>query len=200
MRYRVTVQLNGVAQRFPKGHRLRLSLSTSYWPLAWPPPKPVQLTIFPGRSSLRLPVRPPRESDSDLRPFGPPEGAEELSVTLLRPREESWKVVRDLANDVSKLEVILDTGTTRYDAIDLEISSRTVETYTYATDTYESLSGETRWDRRFRRGDWEVRTVTRTLLTSSETSFRIRADLDAYEGPSRVFSRSWDEEIPRDLV
>ncbi|MFW5830393.1 MAG: CocE/NonD family hydrolase, partial [Planctomycetota bacterium] len=33
---RVLLSLNGVAQRFPRGHRIRLSLSTSYWPLAWP--------------------------------------------------------------------------------------------------------------------------------------------------------------------
>ena len=61
-RYRVTVQLNGVAQRFPAGHRLRLSLSTSYWPLAWPSPKPARLTVFTGVSTLELPVRrAPRE-------------------------------------------------------------------------------------------------------------------------------------------
>ncbi|MDA3948458.1 MAG: CocE/NonD family hydrolase [Spirochaeta sp.] len=199
-RYQVTVQLNGVAQRFPAGHRLRLSLSTSYWPLAWPSPKPARLTIFTGASTLELPVRAARESDARLRPFEEPEGAEPLSLTLLRPGNESWQVVRDLAADRSKLEVILDTGTMRYDEIDLETSSRTVETYTYATDEYNSLEGETRWERRYRRGDWDVRTVTRTLLTSDETTFRIRADLDAYEGPSRVFSRSWDAEVPRDLV
>jgi predicted acyl esterase len=33
-RYRVLVRLNDVAQAVPAGHRLRLSLSTSYWPLA----------------------------------------------------------------------------------------------------------------------------------------------------------------------
>src|SRR5699024_9176875 len=32
-RYLVRVPLNGVAQRFPAGHRLRLSISTSYFPL-----------------------------------------------------------------------------------------------------------------------------------------------------------------------
>ena len=199
-RYRVTVQLNGVAQRFPRGHRLRLSVSTSYWPLAWPPPVPVQLSIFPAGSTLRLPVRVPRESDAELRPFEEPEGAPPLAVAMLRPGEESWKVVRDLARDISRLEVILDTGVKRYEEIGLEIGSRTVETYTYATDAYESLAGETLWERRFRRGDWSVRTVTRTLLTSSDTAFRIRADLDAFEGKSRIFSRSWDTEIPRDLV
>jgi predicted acyl esterase len=199
-RYRVMVPLNGVAQQFPRGHRLRLSLSTSYWPLAWPPPKPVQLTIYSGRSTFILPVRPPSEEDSRLRQFEEPEGSPPLPVTLLHPGEQRWNVVRDLARDISKLEVVLDTGTTRYEDSGLEICARTVETYRYQADDYESLSGETRWERRFRRGDWEVHTVTRTFLTSDETSFRIRADLDAFEGPSRVYSRSWDRIIPRRLL
>lgn len=199
-RYRITLQLNGVAQRFPKGHRLRLSISTSYWPLAWPPPKPVQLTIYSGTSSLTLPVRPPRTNDKKLRPFADPEGAEPLNAVLVRPREEEWRVIRDLRRDVSTLEVVLDTGTTRYEDIDLEIGSRTVEIYSYRADDYDSLSGETRWERKFSRGDWLVRTTTRTLLTSNETCFHLRADLDAYEGTSRVYSRSWHTVIPRRLV
>jgi putative CocE/NonD family hydrolase len=199
-RYRIILQLNGVAQRFPKGHRLRLSISTSYWPLAWPPPKPVQLTIYSGTSSLTLPVRPPRANDKKLRPFADPEGAEPLNTVLVRPREEEWRVIRDLKRDVSTLEVVLDTGTTRYEDIDLEISSRTVETYGYRADDYDSLSGETRWERQFSRGDWLVRTTSRTRLTSNETCFYLRADLDAYEGTSRVYSRSWYNVIPRRLV
>ena len=199
-RYRVTVRLNGVAQRFPRGNRLRLSLSTSYWPLAWPPPKPVQLTIYGGASTFTLPVRPPRAEDAQLRPFEEPEAAKPLAATLIRPREEEWRVIRDLRRDISKLEVLLDTGVTRYEDIDLEIGSRTLETYTYRADEYDSLAGETRWERKFTRGDWEVRTVTRTLLTSNETSFHLRADLDAYEGASRVFTRSWHAVIPRELV
>ncbi|MGO3211524.1 MAG: CocE/NonD family hydrolase, partial [Brachybacterium sp.] len=34
-KYQVEVPLNGIAQSFPAGHRLRLSISTSYWPLIW---------------------------------------------------------------------------------------------------------------------------------------------------------------------
>lgn len=199
-RYKVMVQLNGIAQRFPRGHRLRISLSTSYWPLAWPPPKPVQLTIYTGRSSFLLPLRPAQESDAHLRPFEEPEGAEPLKLSPIRPREEVWQVTKNLGRDISKLEVLLDTGTILYEDIDLRISSRTLETYTYVTDEYNSLSGETLWDRRFRRGKWDVRTVTRTRLTSNETSFHIYAELDAWEGPSRVYSHSWDTVIPRDLV
>jgi len=199
-RYQVQVQLNGVAQRFPAGHRLRLSISTSYWPLAWPSPRPVQLSIYGGLSRFVLPTRTPRPSDDTLRPFEEPESAEPLAVTLLKPGEEEWRVIRDLKRDISKLEVVLDTGTTRYDDIDLEISCRTMETYTFRGNTYDSLAGETRWERKFTRGDWQVRTVTRTLLTSNETNFHLRADLDAYEGESRIYSRSWHSVIPRKLV
>jgi predicted acyl esterase len=45
-RYRVRVKMNHMGQVFPKGHRLRISISTSYWPLAWPPPAPVQLKFI----------------------------------------------------------------------------------------------------------------------------------------------------------
>jgi hypothetical protein len=123
-----------------------------------------------------------------------------LPSELISQYQEEWRVIRDLRRDISKLEVILDTGITRYEDINMEIGSRTQETYTYRDNEYDSLSGETHWERRFSRGDWEVRTVTRTLLTSNANSFQLRADLDAYEGSSRFFARSWQAEIPRKLV
>lgn len=50
------------------------------------------------------------------------------------------------------------------------------------------------------RGDWKIRTITRTVLTSTPEHFRVAAMLDAYEGDQRVFSRNWHETIARDLV
>ncbi|MCW4148959.1 CocE/NonD family hydrolase [Halomonas sp. 18H] len=200
-RYRVRVKLKHIAQKFPVGHAIRLSLSTSYWPLAWPSPAPVKLTMHPAGCQLILPSREPQpQEEAALPPFGEPEGAPPLAVSLLQPSQESWRVIRDLAQDQTMLEVINDEGTFRLNDIDLELSSRVVERYTYSYGNYDSLSGWTEWERRFRRGDWEVRSLTRTLMTSNATHFRLRATMDAFEGDSRVFSKSWDEEIPRDLV
>lgn len=76
-RYRVRVPLHGVAQVFPPGHRVRLSLSTSYWPLVWPAPEPVLLTVYEEGSTLTLPVRPAGgPGDTALPAFGEPEGCE----------------------------------------------------------------------------------------------------------------------------
>ena len=112
--------------------------------------------------------------------------------------QQTWNVVRDLVADESRLEVLNDVGTYRLDAIDLEIETLAEETYTSRADDYSSLRGETRWTRRFKRGEWEVRTIAHTVMTSDRHSFRIQAQLDAYEGDTRVFSQSWDERIERD--
>ncbi len=200
-RYRVRIPLKHIAQQFPAGHAIRLALSTSYWPLAWPSPRPVRLTVWPAASRLLLPLREPRpQEDVALRAFGEPEGAPPLAKTLLQPTQETWRVIRDLANDETTLEVINDEGRYRIDDIDLEISARVTERYGYAYGNYDSVSGWTEWRRSFKRGDWEVHTLTRTLLTSDPENFRIRATLDAWEGDTRIYARTWDETIPRDLV
>jgi hypothetical protein len=190
--YRVHVKLNDVAQAFPPGHRIRLSLSTSYWSLAWPPPEPVRQTIRTAASSFTLPVRPPSSRDADLPAFGPPEAAEPLARTMLEPAHHNWRVIRDLAADVSTLEVFDNRGEWRLDDIDLIVRSRTVETYSSRGDDFTSLRGEVRAERALRRGDWSVRTLTRTVLTSDAVDFHIQADLDAWEGDKRVHAQSVD--------
>ncbi|MDQ3150608.1 MAG: CocE/NonD family hydrolase [Actinomycetota bacterium] len=200
-RYQVSVELNGMAQALPPGHRLRVAISTSYWPLAWPPPEPVQLSVFTGSSRLLLPVRPVCESDEvSLRPFDEPEGAEPIPMTQVSPGEERWTVTRDLVRYESALEVVKDLGVVRFDDIDLKITRRAYERYSWVGDDVGSVCGATEWRIGFQRGDWEASTVTRTVLTSTTTDFLLRAELDAYEGEQRVASYNWDRTVPRDGV
>ncbi|MFP4269984.1 MAG: CocE/NonD family hydrolase [Alphaproteobacteria bacterium] len=198
--YRVRVKLNDVAQSFARGHRLRLALSSSYWPLAWPPPTPTRLVVRTAGARLRLPLRPPRAEDAELAPFAAPEGAAPERRVPLQPGHQNWLVHRDLAADASTLEVINDHGTFRIPEIDLTIEHDTREWYRSVGDDFTSACGETRTVRNLSRGDWVIRTCTRTLLTSTATDFRLRAELDAWEGESRVCCRSWDRTVPRDHV
>src|SRR5262249_67895 len=60
--------------RFAPGHRIRLSLSPTYWPFAWPSPEPVTLTVALGElSSVSLPGRDLDAADEAPLRFGPPE-------------------------------------------------------------------------------------------------------------------------------
>jgi uncharacterized protein len=197
-RYRVEVRLNEIAQSIPAGNALRLALSTSYWPVAWPPPKSTRLTIYPDSSRLVLPVRAPRTTDAELPAFGEPEVAAPVETEMLEPRRYDWRVIRDLARDESTLEVIKDEGAYRFTDNDLVVDHTTVERYSQRANDFTSARGETELTRRLSRDGWSVKTVTRTVLTCDETHFRLRADLDAFEGEKRVFCRTWDRKIPRD--
>ncbi|XKE44094.1 CocE/NonD family hydrolase [Halomonas organivorans] len=198
-RYQVRVQFNDIAQVFPRGHRLRLAISTSYWPLAWPPPEHVRLTIHDQGSALVLPRRPRRTEDAAIA-FPEPEGAPTIPVTPLEPEHHNWYVHRDLAEDLSTLEVINDRGRGRLEDSGLEVQIRSVETYRSRDDDFDSVQGTTLWERSLKRDAWEVATVTRTVLTSDPAYFYLHATLDAYEGERRVFCHSWDRQIPRRLL
>ncbi|MEU6911752.1 CocE/NonD family hydrolase [Streptomyces olindensis] len=200
-RYRATIPLNGVAQAFPPGHRVRLSLSTSYWPLAWPPPRPALLGVHERSSTLTLPVRPVDEPDEvPSSPFGEPEGTPPIATTQLTPPEERWEVKRDLVDYHAELDIVKDRGTVRFEDIGLEAGRRAHERYRAVADDFTSAGGESTWTMSFRRDDWDVRVVTHTRLTCDETDFFVDATLDAYEADRRVFSRTWNEQVPRDLL
>jgi predicted acyl esterase len=52
----VTVGLQAAGYVVPIGHRLRVSISSAYWPLLWPSPDPVTLEVDAKASAILLPV------------------------------------------------------------------------------------------------------------------------------------------------
>lgn len=199
-RYRVKVPLNHIAQRFEKGHRIRVSISTVYWPMAWTPPESTKLTVYTGKSRIILPCRTKNVGGEEEASFDPPVCAHPPSTTLYEPGEHRWLVHRDLAEQRSELEVIDDRGLFRFDDIDLTVGTHAVEKYSAVTGDFTSVRGTTEWIRTLQRDDWKIKTRTYTCLTSDENNFYVRAELDAYEGETRVCCMSWEETIPRDHI
>ena len=197
--YRIRVELNDIAHSFPAGHRLRLAVSTSYWPLSWLPPQSTRLTVYTGESALHLPVRPSREEDASIA-FPPPEASPPLTAEVLETGEQNWLVTRDLATDKSTLQVVNDSGRRYIEDIDLTLEQRTWESYSTQANDFHSARGEVTTVLGLERDGWRVRTVTHTVLESDLTHFKLTAELDAYEDGRRIFSENWYEEIPRDLV
>jgi putative CocE/NonD family hydrolase len=198
-RYRVKIPLNAVGQTFRKGHRIRLSLSTCYWPLAWPAPEPARVVVHTEGSGLWLPVRAPREDDSEVW-FEPPEGARPPRIERLLPAQHDWIIRKSLGSYLTVQEVIDDPGVLRFTELELDVGEKMISRFSHVSNEYPSVTAETLTERSFQRGDWHVLTKTRTVLTATPTHFRIRAELDAYEGSTRVFSENWLSEIERDLV
>ena len=122
--YRVRIQLNDMAQNVPAGHRIRIALSNSMWPLFWPSPEPVTVTLATGISTLTLPTRTPRDSDASLPSFGPPESARPWETITLEPGDYQRRVEHDDTTGDAAVIVVNDSGLTRDPATDWEFGSR----------------------------------------------------------------------------
>ncbi len=205
-RYRVELKLNDIAHAFAAGHSLRVAISTSYWPISWPSPTPVTLTLYTGVGELWLPVRPPAPEDAELAPFPLPERAPPLEHTKLRPAPFKRTIERDLAANETIYTVFSDGGEfegaalARVEAIDLDAGYTILKRFRISENDPLSAKAEVIQKTLLRRGSWSTRIETHTQLSATTEAFHLKADLSTYEGNELAFSRSWDEVIARDLV
>ncbi len=197
-RYRLSLDLNDVAYAFPAGHRLRLALSTAYWPMLWPSPEPVTLTVFPESLALELPARAPDAAlDDSLADFGPAVGAVPLEVERLAQGEQARRFEHDLATGAVTMTMDWGKGAVRFADSGLLFDFRGVVTNT--VNEHDPLAARiaSRMTQRHGRGDWNVRTEIETELSCTLEAFRLTATVAAWEGDERVFERHWDRTIPR---
>jgi hypothetical protein len=195
----VTFELNGIGHTFPPGHRIRLAVSSAYWPWIWPQPGSAGFTLDPAGSRLELPVR---EHTEDKITFEGPEQSEPLAVAIpvtLDEQRPERLVIRDIAKGEWRLEVDPRHGGTRVYPDGLELTEDTLETYTIQED--DPLSAHTRsdWMIRLHRPElaWDVRIETRSEITCDAADFITCDEMVCRHGDEIVFHRTWEKRIPR---
>jgi uncharacterized protein len=204
-RYRVTVTLNDVGYVFPARHRLRLAVSTSYWPTAWPAPTPATVSLFTAPSFIDLPVRPPDPQDADLRPFDEPECAAAETIEL-RPAPLKRIIEEDRTTGETIYTIASGRGDTenvkltRIKAIGLEVGHTMFRRFRIGPEDPNLAQAEVVQKTQFRRGKWKTRVETRTRICATEDQFLLEAELDAYENDQPFCTRSWTRRIKRDLL
>jgi uncharacterized protein len=199
-RTRVTITLNDAGHRFLKSHRIRLALSTAYWPIIWPAPRPVRLSVRTGISSLTLPVRTPRAEDPSVA-FGPPEKSPVTARRLLRPGEVWRRVSYDIGSGNQVIEVLRDDGRSVIEQIGVETALSKKIIYRIHPDDPATAYSAVDHDLQHRNGTgWDMRIVTHCAIACTADEFIVEADLSAYEGEIRRFSRSWTQRVKRDLL
>jgi uncharacterized protein len=204
-RYLVRVTMNDVAHAFAAGHKLRLAISTSYWPIVWPAPQPLTVSLFTGESFLDLPVRPPDRTDEALRPFELPERAA-AETTELRPAPLKRIIERDRTTNETIHTVSSDRGDldsaklTRIKAIGLEVGHAMLKNFRIGEEDPGTAQAEIIQKTWFRRGPWKTRVETHSRFSSSPEDFQLEAELKAYEGDALFFTRTWTRRIKRDLL
>jgi putative CocE/NonD family hydrolase len=203
-RYAVRVALNDTAHAFAPGHRIRLAISTCYWPIAWPSPQPVTITVFTGKSYVDLPVRPPDPRDAALRPFHAPEQAA-AETRELRPAPLQRVLESDRASGETVYTVFENGGSRSpflvpMKAINLEIGHSLCKRFRIGEADPLSACAEVTGKSVFRRGAWKARVEVHNRLFSTADNFILESELATYEGDDVFFRRVWSRRIKRNLL
>ena len=192
------VQLNDIGWAFPRGHRIRVTVQSACWPLVMPSPEPVILALTTGASTLELPVRPRRAEDSKLPSLGRPETAKPLEVTTWSPYRRARSTDKDFVTGESTIRMVKDRGHYRIEETATELAGGGVETYRIVDDRPLSASAEVAYHIGLKRGeDWDTTIDTRFVLTATADHFLLSTHADARMGGTRIWTRSWEDKIPR---
>jgi len=202
--FEATLELNDIAHAFPAGHRIRVALSSAYWPTIWPSTSEDVLGIVSGESSLELPVRPPVDSDAALRPFEPPDMAAAPTVNRLRTHRFQRRLETDLTTNVLRYELdgseFDDASLVHLEEIDLEVGYTLNKRYSIQEN--DPLSAVEIIEQRavLARGDWQVKLALSMSLTADAEQFHLKGDLRTEERGRPFADRSFDVSVPRKLL
>ena len=192
--------LKVIAHRFDAGHRIRLAVSTTYWPWMWPHPEPVTLGLCCGADSfLELPVREPRAQDDGLPPFGPPERPPGLATEVLARRPTQRTISHNLTD--GSAEVIFDWdvgGNFRLAGAGIEADGSNLTSYRIVEGQPLSAEVRTEQSASLRSARHDVAVQATGHMTAGPAAFLVTLGLDARENGHRVHSRQWHLEFPRD--
>src|SRR5262249_7564424 len=146
------------------------------------------------------PARAARPADATLPPFPPPEMAPPANFTRTRQGRRERELHEDATSGATTFTIHRDRGAVHLHDINLFVDGGATERFSIVEGDPLSAKADLTWRYRVKRGDWDIRTECRTVLTASKEAFHLRAWLDAFEGETRVFAKNWSFDIPRDGV
>ncbi len=200
----VTVPLHGIGYRVLAGHRLVVQIASAYWPILWPAPEPVTLTIRPGASALNLPVRaaPPDATEPRVLP-DPPKREGRRPVTRVREGSMERSIHADLTTGLETQRFFLDggvfgpVGDLRLDDIGTVLGDISDRRYTIHASDPLTARATMEQEARFTRDDWNVRIKTYAEQTATATDFHLTARTQCWSGEDLFFEFDKTFSIPR---
>ncbi|CAM5776862.1 hydrolase [Labrys miyagiensis] len=200
--YRIALKLSDCGYGFMPGHRIRLALSTAYWPLIWPSPEAVTLTLrCPGE--LRLPVRAPGQEQAVT--FEPAMSAARAPTTQVAQGRMTRSTALDLLSNTATYVThgeggLFGEGVLRFDEIDTTLSHSLRRELTIRGD--EPLSARYRLTEEYEMGreGWNIRIEVKTSMHATAGDFILEGEFKAMANGEVAAERHWHEKISRDLL
>jgi len=196
--YSVELALDQIAYRLPKNHRLRIAVSTAYWPSIWPSPETANVTIHAG--SLEIPIRQNAKNRSDEWTFEESVAAPAWRVEELRTSSYSRKTHTDPNTGLVTIEIDEDSGENRDLEHGLISGSWFKERFFIHPDDPLSARTTSEWEQTGGRAGQMWRTHVRAEMNCDAARFYTTARIEAYLEGHLIFERDDEDSVLRDLV
>jgi putative CocE/NonD family hydrolase len=197
------VVMRPTGYRFLPGHRIRVSVASSAWPVIWPSPYEATFELHRGRatpSRLVLPVIPPAGGPGDLEvpafKTTPPDApAFDGGASTDEP---VWRITEDVMAGTVTVSVhdggddLLEDGRLLYAAETLTMTASDADPARAILDADVVY----RWHEH----EFETEIRARSVQTSDAQAFHITVGLEVDVDGEPFFRRSWRESIERRLV
>jgi putative CocE/NonD family hydrolase len=197
--YDVTVELNEIAQTIPVGYRLRVAVSTSYWPIAWPSPEAATVTIDPSKSSIEIPQLTSEKGLAKVK-FAPAEKSPPAPITIKESGGESRQIILDIERQRVNFVIKRNDGAYVIDEIGTEISLTKLKDFAVSRDGREPPRSLVATTVHYKRGDWNARTETELVMTSDKTHFHMEGRVNAFESGKPFIAREFKRSFRRDCL
>jgi hypothetical protein len=198
----VKVTLNACGHRFAPGHRIRIAVATSYWPLIWPAPTLATLTLNTTGSVLRLPCR--KGGDAPVVMLPAVHGTDAPTTQVDPGRIVRWSRIDHLTGEcvyVTEGEGgVFGEGILRFDEIDTTLSHSLRREFRIRPDDPLSASYRLTQSYEMGREGWRSRTETETLMTAGAESFTLTCKMKVQENGETIWMRDWSETVLRTLI
>ena len=191
----VTITLDECGYRFSQGHKIRISISTAYWPMIMPPPEAICADIELGENSY---ICLPQRQGNDRHQVNEPESRKPMpDFPMLTEEDYKRQVTRDLHNNKTHFHVYDDTGETEIPKHGMRSRHTHDETWSISPDDPLSSTAVSEYVCYMSRGDWNIRTVSNSSLRCDRENYYLDATVEAFHGDELVNSRSWKKTIKR---
>jgi hypothetical protein len=193
----ITMVLDACGYRLRPGHKLRLALSTSYWPTVLPSPRDPGVTINTASIHLGLPYPENAQPVDVPAPSDPNPLPEYISHSA---GSDGYRVSKDRVTGCTTHIVESDTGHVEHPGTGM--TSRTTERATWDIEDGDptSLTGRIEFLCETSRPGWSTRTTSHVALSCTEDEWLLSGQVTAYENDTEMFNRPYEHRIPRDYT
>lgn len=198
-RVKVTVRLDCCGHRFMPGHRIRLSLATTFWPMFWIMPEDAALTLQLSTAKLHL----PQFKGADAKePNMNPECAPLTPMTTLSEGRVDRSISYDILTDTwtcitDGVGGVFGEGVYRFDEVDIFVEHNLKREITLSNK--DPLSGKYTIYQKMKTGreGWMIESDMVFTMWADRERFYITGNMHVTENGEEAFHKEYDYQTAR---